>query len=80
VAVTNGQDRWPAERLARTPEERAEDATQRAEYRDARAACTIGPGETVELTIESPFKPTKVVIDPDVRTLMLNRKQATRDL
>ncbi|MFM9168941.1 MAG: hypothetical protein ACKOTD_02135, partial [Phycisphaerales bacterium] len=37
-------------------------------------------GETVEFTIESDFKPTKAVVDPDVRTLMLNRKLAEGDV
>ncbi|MFM8639271.1 MAG: M1 family metallopeptidase, partial [Planctomycetota bacterium] len=80
VAVTNGEERWPDASICRTPKERAAAATQRPEYRDARARGTISAGETIELTIESDFKPTKAVVDPDVRTLMLNRKLAERDL
>ena len=80
VAVTNGEERWPAAAVCRTPEERAAAAVQRAEYRDARARRTIAAGETVEFTIESDFKPAKAVIDPDVRTLMLNRKLADGDV
>lgn len=80
VAVTNGEDRWPEASVVRTAEERAAAATQRPEYRDARVRRTIGPGETVELTLESDFRPTKAVVDPDVRTLMLNRKSAERDV
>jgi hypothetical protein len=76
VAVTNGEDRWPETSVTRTPEERAAAATQRPEYLDARSHRTIGPGETVDVTIESPFRPIKAIIDPDVRTLMLNRKGA----
>jgi len=76
VAVTNGEDRWPAAAIVRTAEERAVAATQRPEYQDARARRTIGPGETIEFTIESPFRPAKAIVDPDVRTLMLNRKDA----
>jgi len=76
VAVTNGEDRWPETSVTRTPEERAAAARQRPEYLDARSQRTIGPGETVELTIESAFRPEKAIIDPDVRTLMLNRKGA----
>ena len=60
----------------RTAEERAAAATQRPEYQDARSRLTIGPGETVEVTIESPFRPDRAIVDPDVRTLMLNRKDA----
>jgi aminopeptidase N len=80
VAVTNGEERWPEASICRTPKERAAAATQRPEYRDARARGTISAGETIALTIESDFKPTKAVVDPDVRTLMLNRKLAERDL
>ncbi|MFM9180602.1 MAG: hypothetical protein ACKOV8_05050, partial [Phycisphaerales bacterium] len=89
VAVTNGEERWPSatgdgirllDAVARTPEERAAAAVQRPEYRDARARRTITAGETVEFTIESDFKPTKAVVDPDVRTLMLNRKLAEGDV
>jgi aminopeptidase N len=80
VAVTNGEERWPDASICRTPKERAAAATQRPEYRDARARGTISAGETIALTIESDFKPTKAVVDPDVRTLMLNRKLAERDL
>ncbi|MFM8731750.1 MAG: hypothetical protein ACKOGJ_04385, partial [Phycisphaerales bacterium] len=89
VAVTNGEERWPSatgdgirllDAVARTPEERAAAAVQRPEYRDARARRTLAAGETVELTIESGFKPTKAMVDPDVRTLMLNRKLAEGDV
>jgi hypothetical protein len=80
VAVTNGEERWPESSVVRTAEERTAAATQRPEYRDARVRRTIGPGETVELTLESDFRPTKAVVDPDVRTLMLNRKSAERDV
>ena len=76
LAVTNGEERWPAAAIVRTAEERAAAAAQRPEYQDARSQLTVGPGETVEVTIESPFRPVKAVVDPDVRTLMLNRKDA----
>ena len=79
VAVTNGEERWPEAAVCRTPEERAAAALQRPEYRDARAKRTISAGEAVEFTLESDFKPTKAVVDPDVRTLMLNRKLAEAD-
>jgi aminopeptidase N len=80
VAVTNGEDRWPAVSVVRTAEERAAAAVQRTEYADARARATIAPGETVEFVIESAFEPRKALVDPDVRTLMLNRKSAERDV
>jgi hypothetical protein len=80
VAVTNGEERWPEAKVVRTPEERAAAAAQRPEYLDARARRTVGPGETAEFVVESPFKPTKAVVDPDVRMLMLNRKAAEGDV
>ena len=80
VAVTNGEDRWPAAVIPRTPEEIAAAAAQRPEYRDARAVRTIKAGETLEWTIETPFEPKKAVVDPDVRTLMLGRKTAGADV
>jgi hypothetical protein len=80
VAVTNGEERWPEAEVCRTPEQREVAAKQRDEYRDARARATIAAGETVEYVIESPFEPRKAVVDPDVRTLMLNRKLAEADV
>jgi hypothetical protein len=80
VAVTNGEERWPEAKVVRTPEERAAAAAQRPEYLDARARRTVGPGEKAEFVVESPFKPTKAVVDPDVRMLMLNRKAAEGDV
>jgi hypothetical protein len=80
VAVTNGEERWPDAELARTAEERAAAATQRSEYADARAQRVLTAGEVLELVIASEFEPKKVLVDPDVRTLMLNRKAAERDI
>jgi hypothetical protein len=80
VAVTNGEERWPDAEVCRTPEERAAAAKQRDEYRDARNRKTIAAGEVVEFVIEGDFEPKKVVVDPDVRTLMLNRKLAEADV
>ena len=75
-----GENRWPEASVVRTAEERAAAATPRTEYADARARATIAPGETVEFVIESAFEPRKALVDPDVRTLMLNRKSAERDV
>jgi hypothetical protein len=80
VAVTNGEERWPDAALARTAEERAAAATQRSEYADARAQRVLTAGEVLELVIASEFEPKKVLVDPDVRTLMLNRKAAESDI
>ena len=80
VAVTNGEDRWPEAEVCRTPEQREAAAKQRDGYRDARARAVLSAGETVEFAIESAFEPKKAVVDPDVRTLMLNRKLAEADV
>jgi aminopeptidase N len=80
MAVTNGEDRWPQASLPRTAEERAAAAKQRDEYKDARGTCTIAAGATAEYVIESPFKPKKVIADPDVHILMIGRKVAEADI
>ncbi len=86
IAVTNGEKRWPAD--AKGPEA----AKQRTEYLDARERITAGPAPeqdkngvatkegVVELVIKSPFEPTKVVVDPDVRMLQTRRKTAEADV
>ena len=80
VAVTNGEERWPKAKVLRTPQERAEAAAQRSEYRDAREIQVVTGGATREVEIESDFEPKEVTIDPDVRVLMLNRKAARADV
>jgi len=45
-------------------------------YKDARINCTIDKGEVLTLTIRCPFRPERIVPDPDVLVLQLNRKQA----
>jgi ABC-type transport system involved in multi-copper enzyme maturation permease subunit len=90
VTVTvrnNGTGRMPVE-IAATAGERwnkAKDSAKAAfetspEYRDARATVTLGAGESRTATIHCPFEPERVVIDPDVRVLQLQRKQAVATL
>ena len=43
-------------------------------YRDARAAVELGAGESAEFVIRADFEPERVVIDPDVMVLQLNRE------
>ena len=45
-------------------------------YADARATITLGPGETKTVTIACAFEPQRVVVDPDVTVLMLERQKA----
>ena len=66
VAAVNGGKRW------------ADQSTPL--YEDARATVTLGPGESAPVTIESRFKPTEVVVDPDIRVLQLNRALAKAEI
>jgi ABC-2 type transport system permease protein len=50
------------------------------DYRDARATVTLGAGESKQVTIRCAFDPERVVVDPDVRVLQLQRKQAVAKL
>ena len=45
-------------------------------YVDARTTVTLGPGEKRMVTIACAFDPQRVVIDPDVTVLMLERQKA----
>ena len=45
-------------------------------YRDARAEMELGAGESAEFVIMAGFDPERVVIDPDVLVLQLNREAA----
>jgi hypothetical protein len=49
-------------------------------YRDARCIVTLGPGEERAVTIRSDFEPQKLVVDPDVRVLQLERQKVTVEL
>ena len=45
-------------------------------YRDARAEMELGAGESAEFVIRADFDPERVLIDPDVLVLQLNREAA----
>ena len=45
-------------------------------YADARTRVTLGPHETKTVTIACAFEPERVVVDPDVTVLMLERQKA----
>jgi ABC-2 type transport system permease protein len=49
-------------------------------WADARATVTLGAGEEKPVVIRCAFEPRKVVVDPDVRVLMLERQKAERPL
>jgi hypothetical protein len=45
-------------------------------YQDARTSITLGSGESREIRVVSDFEPERLVVDPDVKVLMLWRKQS----
>lgn len=49
-------------------------------WRDARAVITLGAGEEKPVVIRCAFEPQELVVDPDVRLLMLERQKAERTL
>ncbi len=71
IAVTAGE-RW----VKAKPGAAVAPSVQDAAYREARGAVTLGAGESRTLTIRCAFQPERVVVDPDVRVLQLNRKLA----
>ena len=46
------------------------------DYRDARTEVELGAGESAEFVIRADFDPERVLIDPDVLVLQLNREAA----
>lgn len=49
-------------------------------FRSARTRTTLGAGESRELTLRCAFRPKRLVVDPDAKVLMLERKKARRDV
>lgn len=49
-------------------------------YEETRATLILAAGEEQTFTIRTPFEPKELVVDPDARVLMLNRKLATTKL
>jgi hypothetical protein len=63
-----------AERGDRFPHGKAVRATP---YADARTTVTLAAGQELAVRIPCRFKPEKLVVDPDVHVLQLERKKAT---
>jgi hypothetical protein len=63
VAAASGE-RWP------------DKGRKSAPYADARAALAIGPRERKAVSIHCAFKPERLIVDPDVTVLMLERNKA----
>ena len=72
VAATAGE-RWSDEG------DDAERSVVAEGYRDARTEVALGAGESAEFEIRAGFEPERVLVDPDVLVLQLNRDAAVFD-
>jgi hypothetical protein len=66
VAAVRGE-RFPGEDAKPDPDKA---------YREARRTVVLGPGARRRVTLECPFEPERLVVDPDAKVLQLNRDQA----
>jgi ABC-2 type transport system permease protein len=77
-----GTGRMPVEVAAtrgkRFPKEGVKDPSP--DYRDARQTVTLGAKESSEISIRSDFEPDELIVDPDAKVLMLDRKAAVGKL
>jgi ABC-type transport system involved in multi-copper enzyme maturation permease subunit len=71
-----GTGKMPIEVAAVKGERFGEDGAASADYRDFRTHVVLGAGESQVVTLRSPFKPDRLVVDPDVLVLQLKRKFA----
>ncbi len=80
VVKNTGTARMPLDIGVVKGERYPADSTKKAAtpYAQALTRVTIGGGETRTVKVRSSFGPEKVVVDPDVRVLMLRRKLAER--
>ncbi len=79
VTVQNdGTGTIPVEIAAVTGSRTGGDSGPVSSYRDVRKTVTLGPGQRRAITIVCPFKPERVVVDPDVKVLQLGRNKALR--
>lgn len=85
VKVTNsGQGLMPVEVAAiagkRFPKDSAGDVPAGDAYREARTTVILDAGESTVVTLNCPFEPKSVLVDPDALVLQLNRKNAIAKL
>jgi len=81
VKVTNaGTGRFPVEVAATRGERYDEKGKTSPEYREARTTVVLGAGESKVLRIRCPFEPGRIVVDPDVNVLQLQRRAAVARL
>ena len=77
VTVRNdGTGRMPID-VAAANEDRFDDSGKsKKDYIDKRERITLAAGESRAVTIRTDFKPTRIVVDPDVHVLQLRRDKA----
>jgi hypothetical protein len=70
----------PVEVAAARGERFAKDGSAARSYQEARTTITLGKGQSREISLECPFKPDRVLVDPDAKVLQLQRKNAVAKL
>ncbi len=81
VKVENGgTGRFPVEVAAALGERFDDEGKASPEYKDARTRIVLGAGESQLVRIRCPFQPERVVVDPDVQVLQLQRRAAVAKL
>jgi ABC-2 type transport system permease protein len=74
----DGTGVMPVELAAARGDRRDKEGKPAADYHDTRVTVTVPPGESRAVSIACPFEPDRVVVDPDVKVLQLNRNKALR--
>ncbi len=78
VEVRNaGTGTMPVEVAATLGRRFGRDGTVSPEYKDCRGTLTLGAGESGELQLRCGFEPERIVVDPDVMVLQLQRQAAS---
>jgi ABC-2 type transport system permease protein len=72
-----GTGRMKVEVAAAAGERYGTDGKPSPDYHDARTAVELGAGEAKDVNIHCPFKPDRVLMDPDALVFQLRRKLAT---
>ncbi len=62
------------------PEKTTTTEEEKIPYEAIRTTMTLGPGEEIEITVETPFEPKHILLDPDAQILMGGRQTAQKEL